>query len=301
MIPFIRDFDFAYGDAAHASPLVRRVVARNAGRFTGPGTGTLLVGESEVAVIDPGPDRDDHFAALNSALAGRRLTHVFVTHNHMDHSALAHRLARHHDAIVCGRAGGSSEDESGAARLEAADDRGFVPDHEIEDGELFVGRGWTLEAMHTPGHTAGHYCFDLHQERTLLCGDHVMGWSTSIVTPPDGNMGDYIASLRKIRDRMYARLIPTHGPAIDAPDAYVAAYIDHRLMRRSQILDRLVRGDATTREIVSALYPDIDPALRPAAAIAVWAHLIHLVEEGHALADPLPELGARYQVGRRAA
>jgi glyoxylase-like metal-dependent hydrolase (beta-lactamase superfamily II) len=301
MIPFNREFDFSYGVAASASQLVRRVVARNPGRFTGPGTGTLLVGETEVAIVDPGPDRDDHFEALNRALFGQRLTHVFVTHNHMDHSALARRLAGYHGAILCGRSGGASEDESGASRQEASDDHAFAPDHEIDEGELFVGRGWTLEAMHTPGHTAGHFCFALQQEHTLLCGDHVMAWSTSIVTPPDGHMGDYISSLQKIRSKQFARLIPTHGPSIEAPDPFIGAYVDHRLMRRGQILERLNAGDTTIREIVSALYLDLDVALRPAAAINVWAHLIHLVEEGHAFADPLPELGARYIVRRRAA
>lgn len=294
MIPFIRDFPFEYGVAHSVSPLVRRVVARNPGRFTWTGTGTLLVGTQDLAVIDPGPDRDDHLAALDLAIGGRPVTCVLVTHNHLDHSALARRLADRHRAPLCGRRGIAVANDGGSVRQEAGDDASFAPDIELSDGWRMQGAGWTTTALHTPGHTAEHFCFALEEERSLFCGDHVMGWSTSVVTPPDGHMGSYLASLVRVRDLGFQRLIPTHGPQIDAPAAFIGAYIEHRLRRRAEIVSRLERGAQNVRSLVDDLYADLVPALRPAAALSVWAHLIQLVEEGVASASPPGGLDSRY-------
>ncbi len=280
MIPFIREFDFAYGAPMQVSPLLRRVVARNPGRFTGPGTGTLIVGRETLAIVDPGPDLDEHIGALERAIADRPVGCVLVTHNHVDHSALARRLADRVGAPLCGRSGGVAASDGGAMREEASDDAGFRPDIELEDGMRFYGADWTLLALHTPGHTSEHFCFALEEERTLLCGDHVMGWSTSIVSPPDGHMGQYVASLQLIRAMRFARLAPTHGPSIENPHAFLGAYIAHRQQRRAAVLDRVRRGDSTVRQLVDALYRDVAPGLRAAAALSVWAHLIQLVEEG---------------------
>lgn len=279
MIPFNRDFVFEYGVAQSLSPLVQRVVARNPGRFTWAGTGTLIVGTDDLTIIDPGPDRDDHLAALEQAIGGRPVRGVLVTHNHLDHSAIARRLADRHRAPLCGRRGRETHND-GAVRLEAADDVHFSPDIELFDGWQTKGSGWTMSALHTPGHTAEHFCFALEEEKTLFCGDHVMAWSTSVVTPPDGHMASYLASLARVRSMSFDRLVPTHGSVIDAPDAFIGAYIGHRLQRRDTILHKVRAGVHTVRGLVDAIYKGITPALRPAAALSVWAHLIQLEEEG---------------------
>lgn len=294
MIPFRKDFAFEYGHAHAVTPLVRRIVARNGGRFTGPGTGTLIVGHGEVAVIDPGPDRDDHLEAIETALAGERVSHVLVTHQHIDHSPLGRRLADAYGAALCGKAGASTDEHGGAVREGASDDDWFCPDIELSDNWRLQGKGWTLRALHTPGHTATHYCFAVEEENALLSGDHIMAWSTSIVSPPHGHMGDYLSSLARTRDGNFSRIIPTHGPDIIEPNSFIEAYIAHRLDRERAIYGQVRGGVSRARDIVEALYADVDRALHPAAMHSVWAHLIHLVEQGRIAADPAPTLEARY-------
>jgi glyoxylase-like metal-dependent hydrolase (beta-lactamase superfamily II) len=297
MIPFNRDFPFEYGVAHAVSPLVQRVVARNPGRFTWTGTGTLITGREEVVVIDPGPDREDHVAAIDVAIAGRRVRGVLVTHNHLDHSASARMIADRHDAPLCGRRGVETlNDGGGAARLEAGDDPTFTPDIDVTDGWQVTGDDWTITALHTPGHTAEHFCYALEEERTLFCGDHVMAWSTSVVTPPDGHMGSYLASLARVKELGFTRLVPTHGPAIDNPDAFIDAYVGHRLNRRAEILQGVDQGAVRIRRLVDSLYTGLTPALRPAAALSVWAHLIQLVEEGIVTATPPCSLESEYRI-----
>jgi glyoxylase-like metal-dependent hydrolase (beta-lactamase superfamily II) len=287
MIPFNRNFAFEYGHAHSVSPLVQRVVARNPGRFTWTGTGTVVVGDDhDVAIIDPGPDRDDHLAALKAAVGHRKVSHVLVTHNHLDHSGLSRRLADLFDAPLCGRRGVSVPNDAGAARVEAGDDEDFAPDIEVHDSWQARGEHWTLSAIHTPGHTAEHFCYSLEEERTLFCGDHVMAWS----------MGDYLASLRRVKEMDFARLVPTHGSHIDNPRSFIDAYIGHRLRRRDEIVVQLRRGTHTVRGLVDGLYTEIAPALRPAAALSVWAHLILLVEEGVAVTDSPVSLSSRYKL-----
>jgi glyoxylase-like metal-dependent hydrolase (beta-lactamase superfamily II) len=299
MIPFTKDFFCRYGEAQTVSPLIRRVVARNAGRFTGPGTGTLIVGRGVVAVIDPGPDRNDHFDALQAALAGERVSHVFATHQHIDHSPLGRRLADAHGALLCGCAGLATDEHGGQVREEASDDAWFTPDIELTDGLLFCGEGWTLRALHMPGHTATHFCFALEEEKTLFCGDHVMAWSTSIVSPPHGHMGDYIASLRRARDGGFVRLVPTHGADIANPVRFIEAYIAHRLRREHEIYERVRLGDQRIRDVVEAVYADVDKSLHPAAMHSVWAHLIHLTEQGRVTADPAATIDGLYRISER--
>lgn len=295
MIPFQKDFDFTYGQSSSISPLVRRVVARNPGRFTYTGTGTFIVGHGQVAIIDPGPDHPEHFSALKAALRGETVSHVFVTHHHMDHSPLARPLADHFGAILFGRSGAVTAEDGGAVRQEAGDDRFFKPDVEINDAWIARGDDWTLKALHTPGHTAEHFCFALLEENALFCGDHIMGWSTSIVSPPDGRMGDYIASLRRIRSLQFSRLLPAHGPLLDAPDQFIEAYIEHRLERERQVLREVERGKTSVREIVDALYANLDRSLQAAAMHSVWAHLIHLVDNRVLIAAPDAALDAKYR------
>ena len=284
-IPFVREFDFEYGRCDTLSPLIRRVIAPNPGPFTFTGTGVYIIGHGSVAVIDPGPVDPAHIAAIDAALEGETVSHVFVTHHHLDHSPLAHPLAEKHGARVYGFGPQQIAPAGGEVRLEAGDDVGFQPDVQIEDEEIFHGAGWTLQALHTPGHTSNHVCYALIEENTLFSGDHVMGWSTSVISPPDGHMGDYLFQLARMRDRDFTRLWPTHGPAVESPSAFIQAYIDHRLAREDQILACLADGHETIRDMVAVMYADVDKRLHPAAAHSALAHVIHLVELGKVASD----------------
>lgn len=295
-IPFVRDFDFEYGRCDQLSPLIRRVVAQNPGPFTYTGTGVYIIGTDDVAVIDPGPVQDDHIAALDKALEGQRVTHVFITHHHLDHSPLAHPLAKKHGAKVYGFGPQNIAPTGGEVRLEAGDDVGFQPDVQITDEQVFSGSNWSIRALHTPGHTSNHVCYALEEENTLFCGDHVMAWSTSVISPPDGSMGDYLRELARIRDNGYDRLWPTHGPAVENPSEFIQAYIDHRLQREEQILVRLRAGQENIRDMVSVMYADVDKRLHPAAAHSVLAHMIHLVETNRVICDGAADLQARYSL-----
>jgi glyoxylase-like metal-dependent hydrolase (beta-lactamase superfamily II) len=300
MIPFVKDFNLAYERSQQVSPLVRRVIARNPGPFTYTGTGAHIVGCGQVAVIDPGPDLDSHLLAILEATSGEQITHIFVTHAHLDHSPLARPLAELTGAVIY--AGGTCLASGGGDRLEAGDDLAFRPDVALRDGQTFHGRGWTIEAVATPGHTASHYAFALAEENALFPGDCVMGWSTSVVSPPDGDMGDYLASLQKIRERRYARLLPAHGPPVEEVDPFLAAYIGHRRQRERQILEALETfGAATVRELVARLYAETPRRLHPAAAHSVLAHLIDLARQGRVAADREPAMTARFRLPLRAA
>jgi len=294
-IPFIRQFEFEYGTLTSLSPLVDRVIANNPGPFTYTGTGVYIIGDKDVAVIDPGPAMPEHRAALDKALEGRRVTHVLMTHHHIDHSPLAIPLARDHGCEVYGYGLQIRPPEGGEVRLEAGDDLSFKPDVEIRCGDVIEGNGWTIEAIHTPGHTSNHMCFHLREENTLFSGDHIMGWSTSVVSPPDGHMGNYLDSLERIKARHFDRIWPTHGPCIENVDEFVGAYIDHRLARESQIMGALESGLSGIMEIVAKLYVDVDKRLHPAAAHSVLSHLIHMRETGRVIADEADGLKTRYR------
>ncbi len=297
MIPFVRDLQFQYGVVDQVSPLIRRVVAENPGPFTYLGTGTYIVGHGEsVAVIDPGPDLDDHLQAILRATEGERITHIFVTHNHADHSPLAKPLQALTGAVTYGCPLTSAEDDGGGVKMEADDDRGFVADVTVCDGGLFEGRGWTLEAIPTPGHTSNHVCFALKEENALFSGDHIMGWSTTVISPPDGNMAAYFASLERIKARGFSTLWPTHGPPVTDPAPFIQAYIDHRRAREAQILGALANGPARIKDIVPILYKDVDSRLYPAAARSMLAHMIQLAGEGRILADGEPALDSEYRL-----
>ena len=284
-IPFVRQFEFEYGRCDQISPLVQRVIADNPGPFTYTGTGVFIIGDKNVCVIDPGPTSETHKAALYKALDGRTVTHVLVTHHHIDHSPLAKPLAAKHGCKVYGFGLQPTPPQGGEVRLEAGDDLSFKPDVEIRDGEVIKGDGWTISAIHTPGHTSNHLCFALKEENTLFSGDHIMGWSTSVVSPPDGDMGDYLRSLQTIYDRHFNVLRPTHGPAITDVDNFVQAYIDHRHKREDQISAALESGLSSIFDIVAKLYADIDKRLHPAAAHSVLSHLIHMRQDGRVSAD----------------
>ena len=295
-IPFIRTFEFEYGVAAQLSPLVQRVIADNPGPFTYTGTGVFIIGGNSVCVIDPGPTSEAHVAAIDRALDGRTVSHVLVTHHHVDHSPLAKPLAEKHGCKVYGFGLQPVRQDAGELRLEAGDDLTFKPDVEIRDGHIIKGDGWTIETIHTPGHTSNHLCFALHEENTLFSGDHIMGWSTSVVSPPDGHMGDYLNSLNTVLDRNFDILRPTHGAAITEVRPFVQAYIDHRLAREAQILGALETGLQSISEIVARLYKDVDKRLHPAAAHSVLSHMIHLRETGRVSADGPDALRQTYRI-----
>ncbi len=300
-IPFVKTFDFDYGLATRLSPLIQRVIARNPGPFTYTGTGVYIIGDDNVAVIDPGPALPEHRAALDEALKGRRVSHVLMTHHHIDHSPLAIPLARDHGCEVYGYGLQIRPPEGGEVRLEAGDDLSFKPDIEIRGGDVVQGDGWTIDAIHTPGHTSNHMCYALREENTLFSGDHIMGWSTSVVSPPDGHMGDYLDSLQRIKDCHFDKIWPTHGPCIEDVDVFVQAYIDHRLEREVQIMAALKAGLTQIMDIVEALYTDIDKRLYPAAAHSVLSHLIYMRETGRVAANDKDGLKTDYHAIAQAA
>ena len=297
MIPFVRDIQFEYGQVDQVSPLIRRVVANNPGPFTFKGTGTYIVGRGEVAVIDPGPDMADHLGALLKAVEGERVTHILTTHTHADHSPLSTALARETGATIYGRA--APELGPAAVRVEEGEDDAFRPDVAVADGQRLQGPGWTLEAIATPGHISNHVCYALIEENALFSGDHVMGWSTTVISPPHGDMTDYYASLDKVAARGFATLWPTHGPPITEVAPFLAEYKAHRLDRERQILDQLAQGHRRIPEMVPQMYAAVDPRLHPAAAHSVLAHMIHLVRQGVIATDGAPGPASEYRLAGR--
>jgi glyoxylase-like metal-dependent hydrolase (beta-lactamase superfamily II) len=288
MIPYVRDIDIEYGRCDQVSPLIRRVTANNPGPFTFKGTGTYIVGRREVAVIDPGPDDPAHLEAILDAVAGERVTHIVITHHHADHSPLAGPLKARTGATIYGCAVAAHDTDDGGVKMEAGHDLSFQPDVSLCGGGTISGPGWTLEAIPTPGHTSNHLCFALPEENACFSGDHIMGWSTTVITPPDGDMTDYLESLEAIRARGFDALWPTHGPPIREVDAFIRAYAEHRQERLDQITEALSAGPARINELVPRLYADVDSRLHPAAARSMLGGMIHLVRQGVLTADGEP-------------
>jgi glyoxylase-like metal-dependent hydrolase (beta-lactamase superfamily II) len=236
---------------------------------------------------------------LNRVLAlepGETVSHILVTHHHSDHSPLAAPLKARTGAPIYGCAV-AQQAAASSVITEAGHDLDFTPDIDLCGGGMVLsGPGWTLEAIATPGHTSNHICFALKEENALFSGDHIMGWSTTVISPPDGDMGDYFASLDRIKARNFATLWPTHGPAITEPGPFVQAYIDHRRNREAQILAAISQGLTRIKAMVPVLYKDVDPRLHPAAAHSVLAHTLHLVREGRLSADGAPGLDSEYSL-----
>jgi glyoxylase-like metal-dependent hydrolase (beta-lactamase superfamily II) len=294
------DLDFSPEPEAtiELTPLVRRIVASNPGPFTFKGTCTYIVGRGEVAVIDPGPADEAHIAQILASIAGERVGAIVVTHTHRDHSPGSRLLQAATGAPIVGcgshrRSRPLAEGEQDT--MEGSGDLAYRPDREMHEGEVVSGSGWTLEAVDTPGHTANHVSFRLHEENGLFSGDHVMGWSTTIVGPPDGSMTDFMASLEKLRGRPEAIYWPGHGGPIQDPQRLVRALIHHRRQREASILNRLRAGDRTAAEIVSAIYQGLNPALIGAARLSVFAHLEDLVGQGKVATDGAPRVDGPYQ------
>lgn len=300
--PFDRSFQPRTGAAEVLESGIRRVVAPNTGPMTFTGTNSYLIGQEVVGLIDPGPVDDRHEAALLAAIGDGVVSHVLVTHSHVDHAPMARRMADRFDAPVLAFGTASEARSSRMAVLAEEGELGgaegidfaFAPDERLPDGALVVGEGWTIEAIHTPGHLSDHLCFAVAgtgvTPGAVLTGDHVMGWATTMVSPPDGDLTDFMVSLDKMAARNDRIFYPGHGGAVSNPAAMIAWQKDHRNARERQIREALATGAATPTELAQRIYTDVDPRLIPAAARNVLAHLIDLSDRG--IVKPVGQLSA---------
>jgi glyoxylase-like metal-dependent hydrolase (beta-lactamase superfamily II) len=301
-IPFDKNLELAPDTVDQVMPGVRRIMANNPGPFTFKGTISYIIGEGNVAIVDPGPDDPAHIHALLDVVRNETVTHIFVTHTHRDHSPAVPAVKAATGAIVY------SEGPHRAARplhigeqnpLDASADRDFRPDVALKDGEVVSGDGWTVETVATPGHTANHTAYALKDKNLLFAGDHVMAWATSIVAPPDGAMSDYMASLDKLAKRGETIYLPGHGPAITDAPRFVNYYVLHRKAREASILHRLSKGSTDIPTIVRAIYIGIDPRLTGAAGLSVLAHLEDLVARGLVETEGIPAIDGVYRLAGR--
>jgi len=294
---FSTEFTPAHGEAISVGPDIQRITAPNSGPLTFHGTNSYIIGRDSVAVIDPGPAIESHYAALLAALKGRTVSHIMVSHTHKDHSPLARRLADETGAPIV------AEGRHRAARplfvgevnpLEESSDMDFQPDIEADDGQLIDGDGWALRVLHTPGHTANHASFALENEGIVFSADHVMAWATSIVAPPDGSMSDYMESLDKMLERDDQYYLPGHGGAVEEPDRFVRALRTHRKMREAAVLERLSKGDHTIADMVTVIYRNTDARLHGAAALSLLAHLEDMVSRGIVETKDAPSINGAF-------
>ena len=295
-IPFHRDLKFAYGEVDDVGPQIRRVIAHNPSPFTLYGTGTYILGRGEVAVIDPGPADVAHIDAILEATRGEQITHILVTHTHLDHSPGCALLKARCDAesYAYGPHGAGKLEEG--VPVEEGGDMLFKPDVLVRDGDVVQGSNWSAECVYTPGHTSNHMCFQLRESKALFTGDHVMGWSTSIISPPDGDMAAYMRSLERLLARDDAVYWPTHGPRVDDPKALVRAFIDHRREREQQILECVGRGIERIRDMVPVMYTTTPEFMYPAAARSVLAAVEYLVIKGELACDGAVAMESRYWI-----
>jgi glyoxylase-like metal-dependent hydrolase (beta-lactamase superfamily II) len=276
------------------APGLRRVLARNPNPFTFYGSGTYVVGRGCVAVIDPGPLLDEHVAALTRLLAGETVTHILVTHTHGDHSPAAAPLKATTSAPTHGFGPHGGARRAAGIAVEEGGDLDFVPDIAVHDGEIIAGDGWSFECVHTPGHTSNHVCYAWREANVLFSGDHVMGWSTTVIVPPDGDMAAYFASLQRLAARDDRVYYPTHGNPVRDPRHFVTQLLAHRRAREAQVEVCLRHGIGVLADIVRVIYSEVDPGLHPAAAMSIRAHLLHMQTGGRVIAQPAPDGGTRY-------
>ena len=298
-VPFNRNFPLSPGVVDEVRPGVRRILCDNPSPFTFTGTVSYIVGRGKVAIIDPGPDNEAHAATLLDAVRGETVTHILVTHTHRDHSPNTARIKAATGATVYAEGphrASRPRFESEKHNPESGADRDFKPDVAVRGGEMIEGQGWKLEAVATPGHTANHLAFAWPDRNINFVGDHVMGWSTTIVAPPDGSMIDYMASLERLTQREEALYLSGHGPEIAEGPRYVRFLIRHRQARETSILHRLAKGEADIPTMVRAIYIGIDPRLIHAAGYSVLAHLEDLVARGIVATDGDPVIGGRYRL-----
>jgi glyoxylase-like metal-dependent hydrolase (beta-lactamase superfamily II) len=285
-IPFLREDHLPHGAVQDIAPGIRRIVCANPGPFTFRGTNTYLIGRGEVAVLDPGPADAAHLAAILRATAGERITRILVSHTHRDHSPGAAALVAATGAATFGHGPHVTPPEAGGE----GGDHAFRPDIALPDGATVDSDDWRVTALHTPGHCANHLCFALENAATpgiLFSADHVMSWSTTVVSPPDGDMAAYMASLARIAARDDRLYLPGHGPPLPDPTPFVAALAAHRREREAKVFHALrAARRATATDLVTPVYgPELNPKLVPAAARSLLAHLIKLAAEGAAARD----------------
>jgi glyoxylase-like metal-dependent hydrolase (beta-lactamase superfamily II) len=274
--------DFAYGVPRELAPGVVRIVANNPSPFTFKGTNTYLVGDKKLALIDPGPEDQAHLAAILAAIGGRKLSHIVIAHTHRDHTDGLPALLAATGAKTAGF--GRRAREHGAKQVSPSGsefvDQDFKPDVLLTDGSRLTGDGWSLTALHTPGHAPDHLCLALDGTKVLFSGDHVMGWNTSVIAPPEGSMSDYMAALERLGRRDDALYLPGHGGQVTEPQRLVKAFLLHRRMREQAILECIRSGTNTVRTIVPVIYRDLNPKLVNAASLSVLAHVEHLIVRG---------------------
>ncbi|MDD9822590.1 MAG: MBL fold metallo-hydrolase [Gammaproteobacteria bacterium] len=284
-IRFNRAFEFRYGMVERLSPLVRRVVARNPGPFTFHGTSTFIIGNREVAVIDPGPASPAHIDAVIDGLRAEKVTHIIATHTHADHSPGCKLLQEKTAAPTYGFGPHIAATNVATNMQSTGADRDFVPDHRLGDGDSVAGLDWHLRAVHTPGHCANHICLALPEENTLFCGDQLMAWASTAVLPPDGDVADYLASLEKLKRRPETRYRPTHGAAIEQPRAFIEQVIAHRLQRVEQVFEAVADGCVDIEAMRKRIYLELDSALHTAAERSILGALQFLVNQGRVADD----------------
>ena len=298
-LTFNRNFDPAYGTAVTVADGVQRLCCPNPGPFTWHGTNTYLIGERDVAVLDPGPNSPQHIDAILSALNGRTVSHIVISHTHSDHSPGAALLQAKTGAPII------AEGPHRAARplqpgetnmLDAACDYDLEIDHRVAHGDSIDGTGWSLEVIATPGHTANHLAFALQGSDILFSADHVMAWSTSIVAPPDGSMKDFMTSLDTLLKRQETRYLPGHGGPVEDAHQFVEGLIAHRKNREKSVLDRLALGSSTIQDMVAIIYRDVDKSLHGAAALSLYAHIEDLLARGLVHCAGIPSITQEYSL-----
>ena len=296
---FNRDFQLKPGEVEEAVPGLRRIVCNNPSPFTFTGTVSYIVGRGEVALIDPGPDDEAHANAIMNAVRGETITHIFVTHTHMDHSPNTPRLVAATGAKVYADGNpliSRRVADGGPRTTEGGGDTAFRVDVKLADGQVVEGDGWALQAVATPGHASNHMAYGWRDRKILFSGDHIMGWSTSIVSPPDGSMPEYMASLEKLLHRDEDLYFCGHGPEVRDAKAYVRYLQRHRKAREDSILRRLAKSPTDIPTIVRASYIGIDPRLVPAAGRSVFAHLEDLVARKVVATDGEPSIDGIYRL-----
>ena len=295
-IPFNRNFEVNYGEIENVAPGIRRITANNPSPFTFRGTGTYILGEGNVAIIDPGPDQPEHVKAIVEGLKNETISHILITHTHNDHSPAAKALKEITGAPTYGFGPHGSGKPALKPTAQVGGDMDFRPDEKTQDGSVIYGNDWIVSCLHTPGHTSNHICFSWDEQKVLFPGDQVMGWSTSIVSPPDGDMGDYMRSLDKLMSRDDKIYYPTHGPEILEPQKLISAFQDHRREREEKILECLKLGNDTIDQMVQTVYQDVSERLHAAAARSLFATVIYLVEQKKVEAIEGLDIDGRYVI-----